>query len=382
MLSGDNGILQRATQSKEKTERAEIIETAQMDILGKQTENSGEISEKELKQILLKYGNLSENEDNILDKTLTTTKGNYKIEVSEIYNGELKPLKAGLYNADTGELIYDWNELLELGNIISVNDTTVSRHAFNVGDINVKLVIDESITKIGSFPYISQLKEVVTPSSVTEIEADAFNGCSNLTKINIPSRVLSIGDRAFMQCTNLTKIVIPDSVVSLGAYVFQNCSNLQEVTLPESVTSLGQCSFQYCTNLTKITILGNITSWGTNEFLGCSSLEQVILGDTLTSIGNNTFSGCSALNSITIPSSMTSIGSCAFLNCSSLNSITIKKGTNTLNIGRSAFNNSGLTDIYYTGSQEEWTALVNIDNTDNGDGGNESFNNATKHWNS
>ena len=71
MLSGDNGILQRATQSKEKTERAEIIETAQMDILGKQTENSGDITENELKDILIKYGALSDDEEKILEKTFT-----------------------------------------------------------------------------------------------------------------------------------------------------------------------------------------------------------------------------------------------------------------------------------------------------------------------
>ena len=45
MLSGDNSILQKATQSKKKTERAEIIENAKLDILAKITEKN-ELVEK------------------------------------------------------------------------------------------------------------------------------------------------------------------------------------------------------------------------------------------------------------------------------------------------------------------------------------------------
>lgn len=93
MLSGDNGILQKATLSKERTERAEIIETAQMDILGKISENHGSLSEEELEEILIspdyntKGTLLDNNEESILQKTLISSDGKYQIPVSEIYNG-------------------------------------------------------------------------------------------------------------------------------------------------------------------------------------------------------------------------------------------------------------------------------------------------------
>lgn len=95
MLSGDNGILTKATQSKEWTERAEIVETAQMDILGKQAQNHGSLSEQELIDILTSNdyntkGTLSDNnEESVLQKTLTSNNGKYQIPVSEIYNGSL-----------------------------------------------------------------------------------------------------------------------------------------------------------------------------------------------------------------------------------------------------------------------------------------------------
>ena len=57
-----------------------------MEILGKQAENNGNISDDSLKEILEKYGTLSE-EEKLTDKTLTTTKGSYEIKVSDIFNG-------------------------------------------------------------------------------------------------------------------------------------------------------------------------------------------------------------------------------------------------------------------------------------------------------
>ena len=87
--------MQKATTAKERTERADIIETAQMDILGKQAENHGSLSEDELVEILTSSnyntkGRLSDNgEESVLQKTLTSNNGKYEILVSEIYNGSL-----------------------------------------------------------------------------------------------------------------------------------------------------------------------------------------------------------------------------------------------------------------------------------------------------
>ena len=53
MLTGDNSILQKATDAKTNTERKSVIELAQTDILGQITENKGEtITETQLKTIL------------------------------------------------------------------------------------------------------------------------------------------------------------------------------------------------------------------------------------------------------------------------------------------------------------------------------------------
>ena len=91
MLTGENGILTQATIAKEKTERAGIIERAQIDLLEEQVQTrDGQVTKQILKLVLDKYFNNVPVADLIeLNTELTSKEGSYKIQVSEIYNGEL-----------------------------------------------------------------------------------------------------------------------------------------------------------------------------------------------------------------------------------------------------------------------------------------------------
>ena len=85
-LTGDNGLMNKANDAKIGTEIASIKEEIRTDILGKQTENEGNISDDTLTEILEQYGVLSD-EGKLIDKTLTTTNGNHEIKVADIFNG-------------------------------------------------------------------------------------------------------------------------------------------------------------------------------------------------------------------------------------------------------------------------------------------------------
>ena len=84
-----SGLFGKSVDTRIKSERAEIIEKARIDILEKQTENKGNFSENELKEILKKYGNITSTQESILDEILTTLNKKHQIKVSEIWEGEL-----------------------------------------------------------------------------------------------------------------------------------------------------------------------------------------------------------------------------------------------------------------------------------------------------
>ena len=89
MLTGENGILNKAAEAKVATERAEIIESARLEILAKQAENVGTITNEEIAGILENYGDLS-GEITSEGVNLITEQG-YIIPVSEIWEVEVIP---------------------------------------------------------------------------------------------------------------------------------------------------------------------------------------------------------------------------------------------------------------------------------------------------
>ena len=75
----------------------------------------------------------------------------------------------------------------------------------------------------------------------------------------------------------------------------------------------------------------------------------------VTRIEEMAFSGC-AFESITLPKSLKTIERQVFKKCRKLKEI--NGGENITSIGRNAFYNSPLTDVYYEGSIAQWNAIT------------------------
>ncbi len=83
-LSGDNGILKNAASAKQETEKAEIIEQIRLDIYGEMADNGGaNPTEADIESIADNYGDISGT--SFEDKILTTEKGSYEINLSDIW---------------------------------------------------------------------------------------------------------------------------------------------------------------------------------------------------------------------------------------------------------------------------------------------------------
>ncbi len=254
------------------------------------------------------------------------------------------------------------------------------------------------------FAGCSNLEEIVISEGVTNIGWNAFSGCSSLSSINIPGSVIIIGRSSFENC-NLKSVVIEEGVVRIEENAFSGCSSLSKVVIPESVeaietdvfsgcTSLetagpigSGCDYEFgwkeriptnafaeCRNLISVSIPESVTLMGSYAFENCSSLSNIILPEGLTSVGERTFSGCSNLNSIVLPGGVTEIESYAFSGCENLKSIIIPESVTSVgNFGFLQCDN--LKDVYYSGSEEQWSA-IRIDS------GNEDLTNATIYYNS
>ena len=189
---------------------------------------------------------------------------------------------------------------------------------------------------IGNAKYLSEIviPETYLGKAVTEIAYNGFQGAQNLKSITIPDSVTNIGSYAFQSCDSLTSVVIPDSVTYIGDSAFESCSLLTSMVIGDSVTSIGDYAFFNCDGLTSVVIPDSVTTIGDAAFESCSSLTSVVIPDSVITIGYAAFRGCSSLTSVVISDGVTTIGEHAFYWCDSLK------------------------DVYYTGSEEEWKAII------------------------
>ena len=379
MLSGDNGVLQRATASKINSEKQGIIEQAKTDILGIITENKGKnITEQQFKDILNIY--FDENEVNALeipddtvtmDDELTSKNGNYKIKVSEIYSGIIQKEEHNL----------NWNNIFANAiqnpeNYKHTDQSTDTRIAFgqsgnpvNMDLWNVVLGNDGYIIKgstyidmtgphtnpgykgsinygkiQGEMPmYVQSSNDVNTFIPVTELES-TFSYMQNLAiDPGIPSTVKIIGKYTFYGCS-LYSINIPNGVTTIKSTAFAYYVPIKNIVIPSSVINIeDRSALPY--NLSTITVENGNTVYDSRNncnaiietatnTLFCGSSSTVI-PSTVTSIKNNAFDGCNNLRSITIPGNVKSIGSYAFRSCYGLGDVIIQDGVES--IGSSAF---------------------------------------------
>ena len=90
-----------------------------------------------------------------------------------------------------------------------------------------------TVTTVGRGVYATSsfsvnLKSILLPNSIVQINNYCFYRCHKLMEINIPNSVTTIDDFAFSDC-DLTSLVIPESVKKIGDNAFSDNRHLMEV---------------------------------------------------------------------------------------------------------------------------------------------------------
>ena len=215
------------------------------------------------------------------------------------------------------------------------NRATITGYSGNATALYIPGEIDgHEVVAIGdrAFENRTDLRTVMIPDSVTEIEAYSFNNCTNLSNVTLSKSLKYMGGRAFGSCEKITQIEIPKSLDNCGnsGYAsyhgpFGACSGLKKITFEEGATEVSNGLFRGCTGLEEINIPDGVTKIESSSFEDCINLVSVNISDSVIKIENETFAGCEKIESINIPDSVTEIGERTFANCSKLSNVKLSK---------------------------------------------------------
>ena len=119
---------------------------------------------------------------------------------------------------------------LDLNNVISIHN-----EAFMCCAFEGELVIPEGVTIIPARCFSDYLNgsdftQVILPSTLKEIGADAFRHCKRLHKVQFNEGLVSIGEHAFEYCDNLIDLELPSTLQVIQKYAFAGCSGITGIT--------------------------------------------------------------------------------------------------------------------------------------------------------
>ena len=316
-----------------------------------------------------------------------------------------------------------WNEVKDSVKEIVVQDgvTSVGAYQFWFCENATKVTLGKDIARIGKAAFVdcTKLTAIQLPESVQTIDDWAFAACESLTRAYIPASVNSIGEKIFGVCDNLTDIyfagtrtawerLVPaqtdneyDAIYYATIHLkstAQDFRNGVEETaggtidgeerpsggddpsgddpLPEGVIAQGTCGARLKWTLDSAGCL-TITGSGTMENYARqtdihydSSGRQYTVTYYTYPWGGDDLAG--RIIDLEVEEGVTTIGNMAFAEISSLKTAALPTSLTSVVYGASY--GTGLTDVYYAGSQADWRSVSKGQY-------NGPLNDASFHWN-
>lgn len=145
-----------------------------------------------------------------------------------------------------------------------------------------------------------EIKEIVIPVSVTELESGAFSGCTKLEKVSYGGTVAEwlaikmyenddeagVNENPFVASGNKAALYAKGEKVTSATYTasrvgvnLKGCASVTSVTLASTVTKVAASAFAGCVELTSAVIGAGVTYIGAGAFEDCDELVSVEFKD-------------------------------------------------------------------------------------------------------
>ena len=341
MLTGENGVLTKATQSQEETEIAQLKEQSE---LARQGVMSGDIAQGKTTNREDIINAIQKEVGGSVDGNLITTEdGKYEIMVKDDNTIEVvekgQGYKDAEYSEPAPESDFRWTTL-EDGTVrifeylgteasLKIPDTIEGKTVTVIQNDNLTHGGPETIEG-GNIAQGKTIKSLIIPDTVTRIAYRSFQN-NNIEDLKLSNNLLRIESEAFMD-NQIKNIKIPDKVTFIGDRAFMN-NQATKIEIPKSVTDLEYGAFVQ-NNLDKI-IYGR-TSTGEEDKTVINSYAGRNAGDIIIPEGVREiapFAFCDVgLTSIEISEGVTKIGLMSFRG-DNLKRLIISSKINSCNIG-------------------------------------------------
>lgn len=221
--------------------------------------------------------------------------------------------------------------------------------------------------------------------STTEIQQEAFSGCTALGFIVFPNTLTKLGQKAFNQCTSLETVDF-GKLKEIGNNGFAECIslNLTNSGLPDTLETIGTYAFWKDTNLGKVAFGPALKTIGSNafqksgveevEFSRAASLETIntyafsetaietfkLSGTKVVKISNSTLYGCASLTSASFGEEVLYIDQDALAGCVNLSRLEFASTTTVNNkVFYKVYTNPANQNKDYTANGGNITIVVN-----------------------
>lgn len=292
--------------------------------------------------------------------------------VATVENGKVHTLKKGsvtisaVIKSDLGSRTVAVEFIVR--NEFTISGMTLSRYRGEGETVNGKehVVIvpaDKAIMTIGegAFEDNKVIEKIIIPKTVTQIEKDAFKGCTNLKEVyfmsdepfvegkDIADADLSLINRsAFEGCTSLKLLDLSYvKIISVAREAFKDCKSLETIKKSEAIGTAYDRAFMGCESLKSFNMTGLHVA-GANVFSGCTSLSEIETGK-FTALGKGQFAALDYVyTEYNAETGAWDIKREHYAACSALENAVIK----TAVVGDEAFKGTALKSVTFDGVSE------------------------------